>query len=845
MWEGENARVAFTIDVDAVYSNFYNISGNVYITNTGGFPACVTGVKDTVRYKTSSSGWLSAVTSVTTEVPGVIPVGGPYAYPYSGTFYLPLPLDSVTAMSNKIEITISNCSQPETPTFCCVQDFTKPSYAAPGTMVLEDVEKIVPASGLSCVTDSVTINGAPASSSGPWQLDMSGAPFKVVVTRTLTGEEAGEYALCNTANAGEACSQADVYILVREKPGKKISGHKYEDLDCDGALDPGEPGVAGWAITLNGFTTVLTDANGYYEFTCLPCGIYLVSEEHRAGWHNTTPDLASVDLMCSNTGTADFLNYREGNISGHKYEDLDGDGALDPGEPGVPGWEVTLTTPCGLSVTTLTDNNGYYRFCNLACGDYQVTEGKRNGWYPTSDSEAGVHLDSGSSAVIDFLNSRKGKITGHKYEDLDGDGTLDPGEPGVPGWEIWLNGEGPYLTDTNGYFEFTCLRCGDYLLREGSVEGWYPTGATEVNIHLESNGSFVADFLNSRMGRISGWKYEDPDRDGVHDDGEPPMPGVTIELRDKDGAFIDSTVTVAGGYFEFAGLAAGEYIVAELVPDGYAPTVPPETAVNLASGGSVEVMFLNAETHCSISGTKWDDLDGDGIAGASESGLEGITIQLWSGDTLVETTITGIDGKYLIGGIEPGDYLVREVVPGGMYATSPTDITVVLEPGEDVTGVDFLNARHGSISGTKWDDPDADGVHQATEAGVPGVTITLSRNGATLATATTAAGGTYNFGGLAAGKYTVTETLPSGFANTTPVSVFVTVITGQDVIGVDFLNVAVAGEVITPAATPTTTTGTETMPYTGFDLIPWLLTAGLLALAGLLILTLGVALNGH
>ena len=53
--------------------------------------------------------------------------------------------------------------------------------------------------------------------------------------------------------------------------------------------------------------------------------------------------------------------------------------------------------------------------------------------------------------------------------------------------------------------------------------------------------------------------------------------------------------------------------------------------------------------------------------------------------------------------------------------------------------------------------------------------------------------------------------------------------------GVDFLNVAVAGEVITPPrTTPNATTTAETMPYTGFNLIPWLLAAGLLALAGLL-----------
>ncbi|HEX8864416.1 MAG TPA: SdrD B-like domain-containing protein, partial [Lentzea sp.] len=80
-----------------------------------------------------------------------------------------------------------------------------------------------------------------------------------------------------------------------------ISGVKYHDINRNGVRDPGEPGLAGWRITLHrdrsdagqgtgevGTTT--TDANGYYEFRLdghLP-GDYAVTEENRGDWTRTS-----------------------------------------------------------------------------------------------------------------------------------------------------------------------------------------------------------------------------------------------------------------------------------------------------------------------------------------------------------------------------------------------------------------------------------------------------------------------------------------------------------------------------------------------------------------------------
>jgi hypothetical protein len=70
-----------------------------------------------------------------------------------------------------------------------------------------------------------------------------------------------------------------------------ITGFKFEDTNCNGIQDPGEPYLAGWQIQLNGNGVSLsatTDANGYYSFS-VPPGTYTVSEVMQPGWSATTP----------------------------------------------------------------------------------------------------------------------------------------------------------------------------------------------------------------------------------------------------------------------------------------------------------------------------------------------------------------------------------------------------------------------------------------------------------------------------------------------------------------------------------------------------------------------------
>lgn len=77
-----------------------------------------------------------------------------------------------------------------------------------------------------------------------------------------------------------------------------------------------------------------------------------------------------------------------------------------------------------------------------------------------------------------------GEIRGLKWNDLDGDSTRDPEEPGLSGWTIYLDrnrngvldtGETSATTDSSGNYAFTGLAAGTYTVAEVMQDGWEQT----------------------------------------------------------------------------------------------------------------------------------------------------------------------------------------------------------------------------------------------------------------------------------------------------------------------------------------------------------------------------------
>ena len=125
----------------------------------------------------------------------------------------------------------------------------------------------------------------------------------------------------------------------------QIQGLKWHDINGNGQKDLGEPGLAGWMISLNTGQRVATDANGHYSFIGLTPGDYIVTEESRPDWVQTYPGEfgqnnytqiwtaifggnEGAEVQCTNIEIDIFGNrYISGTFSG--LVDFDASGAQD------------------------------------------------------------------------------------------------------------------------------------------------------------------------------------------------------------------------------------------------------------------------------------------------------------------------------------------------------------------------------------------------------------------------------------------------------------------------------------------------------------------------------------
>ncbi|MEO8083195.1 MAG: SdrD B-like domain-containing protein [Ardenticatenales bacterium] len=181
-----------------------------------------------------------------------------------------------------------------------------------------------------------------------------------------------------------------------------ISGIVWNDLDGDGLIDPGEPGLPGVKVTLSNGAVAFTNAGGAYVFTNLLPGGYFVTETDLAGYASTTPNVVGITLVAGGAGIANFGDQlgtpTGGIVRGVVWEDLNENMVRDPGEGPLVGVIVRLSN----GATAVTDSNGEFVFTDVPPGSYTIVETDPNGYISTTSNIFAIVVTVGSDQTLEF-----------------------------------------------------------------------------------------------------------------------------------------------------------------------------------------------------------------------------------------------------------------------------------------------------------------------------------------------------------------------------------------------------------------------------------------------------------
>ena len=563
------------------------------------------------------------------------------------------------------------------------------------------------------------------------------------------------------------------------------------DANKDGIQDADEVGVAGVTVTLDGqldmdvvvdadgnlVKPLTTDANGKYVFTNLLPSDYGVTFTFPFGYYETVRtagDDRSVDSDGAQTWlrlkqgqddmTVDLGLIADGTIGDTLFWDVDNNGGSEPSGADKPLAGVTVkltyTTPAGVekTLTTVTDENGKYSFKDLAPGDYVVTVDKASLATVCPECTAQTHAPSGD------LTASEGQELS-----LTSKVTLSPGK----------------MTNNDQDWAFTGVANTAIVKAiaepaEVPAGGFTPGTSVTYTLTVTNEGPSPATGVIAQDKLPSGVTFVSAEGDGTYDAASGKWDLSTEVIEKGATRTLRITVTIDAS-------AAGSVVT-------NTATIEKQDQIGDKKPDNTSSVPLTAGY--TIAGKLYNDADASFNSSDSEAPYAGVTVALLKkdGTPVLDkdgnpmTAVTDAEGKYSFVGLPLGEYTVSVVDPtsGPLAGTKPTeaytgrykttaDVTIAEATGS-VIDVNFGFVKPASVGDYTWMDVNRDGLQDADEPALPGVTVTLTRadgsavtdaSGNPVAAVTTDANGKYVFENLLPGDYKVSFQAPAGYEATT------------------------------------------------------------------------------
>ena len=578
---------------------------------------------------------------------------------------------------------------------------------------------------------------------------------------TISGFDDDEY--------GFDVTTATVTVALQDTETVEFDGIMLRTAGISGEVTVGDDDapLSGVTVTVSGGPrdeehSRTTDSDGAYLVENLHAGDYsVVISGYDTREYGFEPTTETVSVGLRETLEVAFQGelLRTAGVSGR----------VSVNEMGIPGVTVTLTGEEDRDPEN-TNADGQFGFTGLAAGDYTLTisgyDAVEYHFEPTREFE----LELDESAIKNFTGRalRTAGVMGYV--------TVE-GAP-LPGIDVTLikgvgtSGEivGAMATGDNGGYTFGPLLAGAYQV---SIAGYadehdFAAGdmqGTAVMTDSTATVNFAATIIRTAM--VSG-------RVTIAGD---PMKDVTVTLTGDHAPDDNSRMTGDYGMYEFDDLRKGDYT---LTISGY-------DAVDYEFEPTREsfALELGGEETKNFTGKALRTATVMGYVTVEDAPLPGIGVTLikvvsaTSGE-IVGAMPTGADGGYTFGPLLAGAYQVRIAGYADEHDFAAGDMQVTAVMTDSTATVNFAATiiRTASVSGMVTIDGEA----------MKDVTVTISGEHAPAdSSMMTGDDGSYSFGGLRKGDYTVTMTNPDDNAYSFPtVATPVNLGVGQEQPGISF-----------------------------------------------------------
>ena len=380
------------------------------------------------------------------------------------------------------------------------------------------------------------------------------------------------------------------------------------------------------------------------------------------------------------------------------------------------------------------------------------------------------------------IHNKAAVMSGFIWLEGENDGLFKEGEAMVPGVTVRLSNrdydELVYEVESgaDGKWKLSHVKPGGYVMSvtvsQDLMLARYTQGRGMRSFLTSANSRRWLDLESGTVnndanigltwaGQVYGRAYLDANYNGLYDEGELPLKGVRLTAKfswddaeaatvvsGEDGTFVLGPIR-GNSYSLTATLPAGGYVFTKVVKDqplgnrfvsrGAEQRATTIRDFTLQDAERVP-MDIGVVLPGTVKGTVYYDDNFSATRDGKEKTVSGFQVTILDKDgNTAATDRSNARGEFSLTGLMPGEYSLEVTAVNGYAFTKTGEGNVILnrtrgagysetfrvELGATVTGMDVGMIKPGTVKGTVFADKNDNGVRDADEYGLPGVTVRL------------------------------------------------------------------------------------------------------------------------